>query len=83
MLAERYGGDPHAADWRHYGRLAGFTNRKPAHTRPDGRQPYVLLHDVGGKLAPAAGEVLARAQERLAEQQQGEREKSPRRRNAP
>src|SRR5215831_7100380 len=30
-LAERFGGDPGAADWRHFGRLSGFTNRKRAH----------------------------------------------------
>lgn len=24
-LAERFGGDPGAADWRHFGRLGGFT----------------------------------------------------------
>jgi hypothetical protein len=28
-LAERFGGDPSSADWRHFGRLAGFTNPKP------------------------------------------------------
>jgi len=33
-LAERYGGDPRAAAWRHYGRLAGFTNRKPDSRTP-------------------------------------------------
>ena len=27
-LAEEFGGDRGAADWRHFGRLAGFTNRK-------------------------------------------------------
>jgi len=27
-LAERYGGDMSSANWRHMGRLAGFTNRK-------------------------------------------------------
>src|SRR5437879_5261774 len=27
-LADNFGGDRGAADWRHYGRLAGFTNRK-------------------------------------------------------
>jgi hypothetical protein len=26
---ERFGGDPSSADWRHFGRLAGFTNPKP------------------------------------------------------
>jgi RepB DNA-primase N-terminal domain len=25
-LAERFGGDPSSTDWRHFGRLAGFTN---------------------------------------------------------
>lgn len=25
-LAERFGGDPGAADWRHFGRLGGFTS---------------------------------------------------------
>jgi len=27
VLAERFGGDPGAADWRHFGRLAGFANK--------------------------------------------------------
>ena len=27
-LAERFGGDVKAADWRHFGRLAGFRNTK-------------------------------------------------------
>ena len=27
-LAEKFGGDRGAADWRHFGRLAGFANRK-------------------------------------------------------
>jgi len=26
LLVEHYGGDPGSADWRHFGRLAGFTN---------------------------------------------------------
>lgn len=33
ILAERYGGDSNSADWRHFGRLAGFTNRKKHHER--------------------------------------------------
>ena len=27
QLARRYGGDPASTDWRHLGRLAGFTNQ--------------------------------------------------------
>jgi hypothetical protein len=65
-LAERYGGDPNSADWRHFGRLAGFTNQKPAHTRADGRQPYVRLHDAGGIRATEAERLLEHARERLA-----------------
>jgi RepB DNA-primase from phage plasmid len=29
QLAQRYGGDLASTDWRHLGRLAGFTNQKP------------------------------------------------------
>ena len=40
-LAERFGGDPGAADWRHFGRLCGFTNRKPAYVQANGLYPFV------------------------------------------
>ncbi len=42
-LAIRYGGDPNSADWRHFGRLVGFTNRKPQYVKDDGSYPYVVL----------------------------------------
>lgn len=42
-LARQYNADPRCIDWRHFGRLSGFTNPKPRHTRKDGRQPFVLL----------------------------------------
>jgi len=48
LLASRFGGDPASADWRHYGRLAGFTNRKDKYRRKDGTFPYVRLHDATG-----------------------------------
>src|SRR5262249_3349667 len=35
-LAARYGADPASADWRHLGRLAGFTNRKPGRRQSNG-----------------------------------------------
>ena len=56
LLAERYGGDPNSADWRHYGRLAGFTNRKPLYNRP-----YVLTGRCNGKMAERAAELLVEA----------------------
>ena len=51
VLAWRYGGDPNSAAFRHYGRLAGFTNRKPSRRRPDGQHPYVLLREASGETA--------------------------------
>ncbi len=63
-LAKHYGGDMNSADSRHYGRLAGFTNQKPQHTR-DGRQPYVLAHDCPGKAATAAPAYLERIEQGL------------------
>jgi len=65
-LAGRYGGDPRSADAGHYGRLAGFTNRKEAHTRADGRQPYVLLQEARGGCASAGEATLGQAGARVA-----------------
>jgi hypothetical protein len=48
-LAEKFGGDRGAADWRHFGRLAGFTNRKAKHINADtGLYPFVRLIEAGG-----------------------------------
>lgn len=48
-LAERFGGDPGAADWRHFGRLAGFTNRKRAYRDAEtGLHPFVKLIEAPG-----------------------------------
>lgn len=43
LLARRYNGDQNSTDWRHFGRLAGFTNRKPKYVDATGKYPYVLL----------------------------------------
>ncbi len=59
LLASRFGGDPGSADWRHYGRLAGFTNRKDKYRRADGTFPYVRLHEAAGLVYPKADEFLA------------------------
>jgi hypothetical protein len=42
-LAEKFGGDKGAADWRHFGRIAGFTNRKPKYQSPNGAYPFVRI----------------------------------------
>jgi hypothetical protein len=71
-LAQQYGGDMASADSRHYGRLAGFTNRKPKYER-DGRQPYVLAHDCPGTMARAAPAYVDKVQAHLAAQKEQER----------
>jgi hypothetical protein len=43
-LAKRFGSDYGAAGRRHFSRLAGFTNRKEKHQKPDGLFPFVRLH---------------------------------------
>jgi hypothetical protein len=42
-LAVRYGADPASAEWRHLGRLAGFTNRKSEHRDDRGLAPWVRV----------------------------------------
>ncbi len=60
ILAEKYRADKNSADWRHYGRLAGFTNLKPIYNRP-----YVLAERCNGKLAPQAEALLDQAHKTL------------------
>src|SRR6201981_696277 len=50
LLARRFLGDPASADWRHYGRLAGFTNRKEKYRRENGLYPFVLLRGGCGRI---------------------------------
>src|SRR5262249_39936982 len=58
-LAVCFGGDRGSADWRHYGRLAGFTNRKPKHQLSDGHFPFVRLIHADGQVYPAVKEFLS------------------------
>jgi RepB DNA-primase from phage plasmid len=60
MLAELYGGDLGSADWRHFGRLAGFTNPKPNRRLESGLQPFA-------RLVEASGQVYSRAPAFVAE----------------
>ena len=63
-IARRYGGDPASADGVHYGRLAGFTNRKPMHMK-NGRSPYVIARAWDGKPSPGAAQVIAIAEKAI------------------
>ena len=54
-LAAKFGGDPGAADWRHFGRLVGFTNRKERHLdSATGLFPFVRLIEATGRRYGAA-----------------------------
>jgi hypothetical protein len=64
-LAERFGGDKGAADWRHFGRLAGLTNRKERHRADDGRFPFVRLVESVGSPYRASRAFLHQVLEKL------------------
>jgi len=49
-LATKFRGDRGAADWRHFGRLAGFTNRKIVHRQINGLYPFVRLIEATGEI---------------------------------
>ncbi|MGO9264360.1 MAG: DNA-primase RepB domain-containing protein [Candidatus Binataceae bacterium] len=57
-LAKQFGGDPSSADWRHFGRLAGFTNQKLKRRLPNGLPPFVKLHECSGDIYRAASKFL-------------------------
>jgi hypothetical protein len=57
-LARRFGGDPSSADWRHFGRLAGFTNQKPERRLVSGLQPFVRLREYNGRVYTDAADFL-------------------------
>lgn len=66
-LARAYRADPASTDWRHLGRLAGFTNQKPQRRRPDSYAPWVkLLHAQAG-LATQGAALVQAAQRQLAD----------------
>ena len=70
ILAERFGGDPNSADWRHFGRLAGFTNPKPQYRLQNGLFPYSQLKFSlsKGVIYERTHEVLSEVEDRLLDQ---------------
>jgi hypothetical protein len=71
-LARHFGGDLSSVDWRHFGRLAGFTNQKQKRQLPNGRPPFVHLRESFGKTYQKAeeflGEITAWVESKTAEQ---------------
>jgi hypothetical protein len=65
QLARTYGGDIASADWRHLGRLAGFTNQKPSRRQHSNFAPWVkVLHAQHG-LARGGASLVEAAQSDL------------------
>ena len=61
-LARIHQSDPNSADFRHYGRLAGFTNRKPKHQKSNGDFPFAILRGYKGRLCKDAPRLLEEIQ---------------------
>lgn len=70
ILAEKFAGDPNSADWRHFGRLAGFTNPKPEYRLSNGLFPYSQLKFAlsNGVVYEKTHELLSEVEDRLLEQ---------------
>src|SRR6266700_2414414 len=76
VLARRFLGDPASADWRHYGRLAGFTNRKEKYRdAATGLHPYVRLVHASGESYAEGRTFLAQVRTELEKQQHNERQR--------
>jgi hypothetical protein len=71
VLAERFGGDPSSADWRHFGRLAGFTNPKPERQLPSGMRPFARLRSATGHIYSKAAEFVASIRSEVRQERQG------------
>ena len=67
LLAHRFGGDPGSADWRHFGRLAGFTNPKPSRRLESGLQPFARLVAASGQVYRQAAAFIAEVRAAMAD----------------
>ena len=75
-LAERFGGDTGAADWRHYGRLSGYTNRKAKYRDPvTGLHPFVKLVEASGEVYSEAPRFLKDIRQRIKARQREDAER--------
>ena len=74
-LANRFEGDPNAADWRHFGRLVGFTNQKAKHRQPNGLFPFVRLIESTGEVYREAGKFVAAVRDHCQREQDARRKR--------
>jgi hypothetical protein len=57
-LAERIRDDPSSADWRNFGRLAGFTNPKRERRLSSGMWPFTWLRSATGQVHSKTAEFI-------------------------
>jgi hypothetical protein len=77
-LAENFGGDPGAADWRHFGRLAGFVNRKRKYQRVDGLFPFVRIAEQHrGLVYSKSGVFISSVRAQVSEQESSHSQAQP------
>ena len=70
-LAREFGGDLGAADWRHFGRMAGMTNRKLRHYQVvTGYYPFVLLQEAWGGIYPESERFVTAVEEKVRRQKE-------------
>lgn len=80
-LAQRFNGDTGAADWRHYGRLSGFTNRKAKYRDPiTGLHPFVTLVAASGEVYSEARRFIEDIRKQIAARHREEAERRSARR---
>jgi hypothetical protein len=65
QLAHSYGGDLASTDWRHLGRLAGFTNQKPQRRNWRGYPPWVKVLHAHAGVASQGAALIEAAERRL------------------
>lgn len=72
ILAEKFSGDPNSADWRHFGRLAGYTNPKEKYKQQNGRFPFSKVNYAlsEGQSYEQARQIEQQIHERMQEQEQ-------------
>ena len=75
QVASTLDADRGAANWRQAGALAGFTNCKERHQRPDGLYPFVRLHMAQHQVFPRA-KALIRDAKRVHEAEKAARERT-------
>ena len=76
LLARRFEADLSSASWCHYGRLAGFTNRKAKYKHPKtGYFPFVRLHEHSGVKYDRADKFVAQVRETILREEEEFRKK--------